>query len=397
MSQFFDELESQLRSAAETVAGAGSVPRAGRPRRRRRWLPARIELAPVLASVIVVLVVGAALVLLGRGHGVNQPTPPASPSPNGGLAALIQHTPQKQLRQEFAYMAAATRGVQASPACQVQQPSGVSFVHATPDPQLLSTIGVLRRPAEPSDHLANAVLAGIPDVYSGFIRRAFSVDGRSMYVVVAGFDRATSVPSDLCFALQEQALERYLPKIPPGLRTPTTELQTGYIAWDQQLVAHTPRDGICLIEIGRSESSTSCGITAAQISLGVTPTDDQGVYSGIVPDGVATVTLTFPAAHGHPARSVTGPAIGNVYTIAAGLEPQQPVEPTPTVTWRSAHGALIKTIPVPTPAQERAGCRQALVACTLLQDGGLTESSGSSSSTSATAPQLTQIAPSPPH
>jgi hypothetical protein len=78
MSPFFDELESQLRSAAESVAGAPDVPRARR--RRRRWWPASMDLAPVVATVVVVvLVVGAALALL-RGSRP-QPTPPSASPP----------------------------------------------------------------------------------------------------------------------------------------------------------------------------------------------------------------------------------------------------------------------------------------------------------------------------
>jgi hypothetical protein len=343
-----------------------------------------VDLAPVLASVVVVLVVGAALVLLGRGGG-RQPTPPASPPPNAGLAALIQHTPQKQLRREFAYIAAATQGVQASKECQVQQPTGTSFVHRTPDRELLSLLGLLRRPATPADRLNHQVFSGISDVYAGSIRHALTLSGESYYLAVSGFDRAAAVPSDRCFVLQEQALAKYLPHIPPALRAQTTALQTGYIAWDRGLAARSPRDGICLVTVGRSDGGSSCGITAAQIKAGMPPQNDQGVFSAIVPDGVATVTLTFPAASGRPARSVTAAVAGNVYAVrvAGAPEPTANHPNQPAVTWRSAQGRVLKTIPVATPAMERAACQKEIVACTLLQDGGLSTSSSSSSTPSA--------------
>lgn len=275
-------------------------------------------------------------------------------------------------------MSAATKGALGSEACQVQQPTGVSFVHRTPDRQLLSLLGVLRRPATPADQVNHQMFAGIPDVYAGSIRRALSAHGETYYLAVSGFDRAASIPSDRCFALQKQALARYLPKIPAALRAQTTALQAGYIAWARGLVLHSPRDGVCLVDSGRSDNGTSCGITAAQIKGGGTPDDAQGVFIGIVPDAVASVTLDFPAAgQGHPAHSAKGLVTGDVYAIRAIGSPQPPVEPE--VIWRSAQGRVIKRIPVLTPAMERAACQKEPT-CTLIKDGGLTETSSSSSS-----------------
>jgi hypothetical protein len=286
------------------------------------------------------------------------------------------------LRREFSYISAATKGVFSAKECQVKQVTGVSFVDRTPDPQLLSLLGVLRRPATPADRVNHRLFAGIPDVYAGSIRRAFSAGGESYYLAVSGFDRAATIPSDRCFALQAQALAKYLPKIPPALRAQTTALQAGYIAWARDLYTHGPRDGLCLLGIGRSGTGTTCGTTATQIKDGMPPNNDQGVFNGIVPDGVATVTLTFPATDGHRARSVTAPVIGNVYAIRVSGAPLPPTEPA--VTWRSAQRHVIKTIPVPTQAMQRAACQKEPVTCALIKAGGLSATS-TSSSTSTTA------------
>jgi hypothetical protein len=384
MSPFFDDLEAQLRSAARGVAAGQHVPRA---RRRRRWFsPARLDLAPVLATVVVVvLVAGAALVLLGHGR-QQPPSPPASPPPKGGLAALINNTPQKQLRREFAYMAAATKHVLASPVCQ-HELTTPSFVHGTPDRSLLSILGVLRRPATPADRPNPSVFDGMTDVYSGSARRAFSAGGESYYVAVAGFDEAASVPSNQCLALQARALAQYLPNIPSGLRKPTQELQAGFIAYAQNVRTHGPRDGVCLIDVGLIVNGASCGITATQIKGNATREDDNGVFIGVVPDGVASVTLAIPAAHGHPARSLTGPVRGNVYAIRVGGPDEQPIQPA--ITWRSAEGRVLKSIPVPTPAMERAACRQQIVMCTLLRYGPMT------STTSSSGPSVRRASPAP--
>jgi hypothetical protein len=384
VSPFFDELEAQLRSAAREAAGAPDTPRAGRQRRRpRRWWPARIDLAPVLTSVIVVLVVGAALVLLG--HGGHPPTPPASPPPNAGLAALIGKTPQKQLRREFGYISTATKSVLASPECQVQQPAGVSIVHRAPDRTLLSLLAILRRPATPADRLNPDVFTGVSEVYAGSTRRALSAGGETYYLVVAAVDLAESIPSDRCFALETRALARYAPKIPPRLRNPTLDLQAGYIAYFRNLAAHSARDQVCVAEVGRSESGTSCGFPATEIKQGVPPSDDNGVFNGVVPDGVASVTLAFPAGTGHAARSVTGRVTGNLYAIAVSSSPTDRL-PQPGVTWRSADGRVLKSVPVPAAAAERAAC-QKLVACALIQDSG-----GFSVTSSSSEPQAARIA-----
>jgi hypothetical protein len=381
MSPFFDELESQLRSAAKGVADAQDVPRP-RPR-RRRWWPAGMDLAPVLATVIVVvLIVGAALVLLRSGR--PQPTPPsASPPPHGGLTALLENTPRKQLRREFSYIAAAIKPALESSVCQATTPPGPTFVHGTPDRSLLSILGILRRPATPADRLSASVFAGMSDVYAGSARHAFSAGGESYYLAVAGFDQAQSEPSPRCSALERSAFARYLPKIPPALRAQTSALEAGLLTYSRHLLTGGPRDGICVIDTGRSDNGTSCGNTAAEIKDGSTPDDANGVFVGVVPDGVASVTLAFPAHRGTPAHSVHGTVRGNMYAIRVPGAPEPPIEPT--VTWHSADGHVIKTIANPTLAQERAACRANPVPCALIQDGGLIQISSSSSSSTVTA------------
>jgi hypothetical protein len=62
-----------------------------------------------------------------------------------------------------------------------------------------------------------------------------------------------------------------------------------------------------------------------------------GAYlAGLVPDGVATVTLSFEGPAVAPPVSV----IDNVYVVHV---PRADVGPT-TMIWRSAGGAMIKTI-----------------------------------------------------
>jgi hypothetical protein len=68
---------------------------------------------------------------------------------------------------------------------------------------------------------------------------------------------------------------------------------------------------------------------------------------GIVPSGVATVTLKFPAARygGRtlPALSATGNVVNNVFVIPIPTLFQRGAWPTAAI-WRSATGQVIKTV-----------------------------------------------------
>ena len=68
---------------------------------------------------------------------------------------------------------------------------------------------------------------------------------------------------------------------------------------------------------------------------------------GIVPTGVATVTLTFPASryrnHRLPPLSATGDVVNDVFVIPIPTLFQRGGWPT-TAIWRSASGKVIRTV-----------------------------------------------------
>lgn len=385
LQELGQDFERLVTGTADAAAGARDV--APTRWRQRGWLRRGIGIAPVLAAVLVPLVVlGAALVLLGRGgHGA-----PASPPPSGGIGALIAHTPQRKLRRELSYLQAATARVLTTKACRLPSPpKGVTYVGGSPGSDLLSVLGLLRRPATPADRLQGlpSLLAGTPDIYRSSVRRAFSSAGSSYYIVPTRNDPANSIPSERCLDLQGAAVDRELPKIPASMRQPVQELATAMLAYARGLATHGPEDGICLVTTGSSEEGADCGTGAQEIKDGEAsvPQDDNGTYIGVVPDGVATVTLTFPASAGQPQRSVTAPVKGNVY--AARLIHDFPARsrPTPTVTWRTVQGRVLKRIPPPTAADRAAVCKQEPIACLLAETATVTSTGSSSGRTTATA------------
>jgi hypothetical protein len=374
VSSFFDDLEDQLRTAAQartSARAAGSRP----PRRRRAWL----RNVPVLAAVSFTLAIAvAALVLLGHGR-TPTPTPPAARPPGGGLASILGGKPSKRTQRELAYITAADRQVQDSRACRPRLPAESPVINRPPGRALLSTIGVLRRPATAAD-LPKTPIGGLGTrVYAGYTRRTLVVDGTSYYVVAARDQPSFGIPSARCLALETAALERSLPRIPAALRAPTRELQARLAAYDRGLAERKPVDSICVAKVRRNGGGTDCGLTVAAIKHGVPVSNDQGTYSGVVPDGVASVTLRVPASAGRPAHDVTTAVVNNTFAVhVAGA--RSTALPS-RVIWRSASGRTIKTISDPSPQGLAKYCAAHPTACA-------PGSSASSSSSSATTPKL---------
>ena len=341
MSSFFDDLEAQLDAAARahTTARARQRTEPVARRTRWRWLRTGVRAVPGLVAVAVtVAVVAAALVFFGHGH---RPvaSPPASPPPGGALAAVFGKAESRQLRREMGYISTATRPVLNSATCQVRQPSAPSVVHGSPGPALLSALGVLRRPATPADRLRAASQDGITDAYAGHTRRAVAAHGTVYYIVPTRDDPATWSPSSRCFSLQTAALARALPTIPASFRAPTRALEAQLIAYARNAVARAPRDTLCLVTVRSGNlRGTDCGGNLAAIQHGGLPTDDNGTFTAIIPDGVATVTLRFAAVQGRRAVSVTGIVHGNVLAVRGPRLAFGSSGPRATVIWRSARG-----------------------------------------------------------
>lgn len=64
---------------------------------------------------------------------------------------------------------------------------------------------------------------------------------------------------------------------------------------------------------------------------------------GVVPDGVASVTLNYPAANGHAALHLTGRVVYNVVVISVPFGADGALGAT--MTWTGARGRVIKTLP----------------------------------------------------
>jgi hypothetical protein len=316
---------------------------------------------------VAVAVVAVAIVLVRPAHPATPPSAQSTPNPNGPAPPapkpLLPPHPSRQQQQEVDYLYHATGDVDRSDhACRGTPPGQrrqFTVSNGAPPSALLSILGVLRRPAQPTDALPtrvvgldhqvipNGSLPPAKDIYVHYIRRARWRFGAGYYVVPAGnVNQSGPIPSR-CYAEHREALERELQHVPVGLRRPTLALEPRFLAgWRYSTL---PYAGVCLLALNSTGGGdVGCGSSVSDIESGHTlstggPTGVPVAY-GLVPDGVATVTYYLAGRHaGHP---ITVHAIGNVFIVPLGRHAPQDGFPAKMV-WRSATGEMIKTISGP--------------------------------------------------
>ena len=211
-----------------------------------------------------------------------------------------------------------------APAAKVAKTSSSSCLssgrnlHGAPSKSLLSILGVLRRRAEAADSLGKS-LAGsglTRDVFVNYIRRTQTIDGSPYYLfpaIVGG-----------CGVESERQ----------GINTLETNIDLGH--------------GI----IGAQGDG---GSTAADIEQGKTAgTGPPGSATSttltmLVPDGVASVTLRFPAgrASGYspkisPPATITARPSGNELVVGIPRSDLPESAPGFAVIWRAADGRVVR-------------------------------------------------------
>jgi hypothetical protein len=386
MSSFFDDLEAQLRAAARARTGAAGETPPTAPSRtpRRRRLRAGLRSVPVVIAVASTVAVVAVALLLGvaRHHGAAPPTVPAAGG--GGLGSLFGKSTPK-LRREGAYIAAADKQAGRTAACRTAPVREPARAPGAPGGELISILGVLRRPATAADAVPGGLAReGMTDLYTRYLRRAQVAGGLTFYVVPARSRGFNGLPSVACLAAEDAALRRALPQIPPSLRTGTLALESKLETFYGRARAQRPQDVMCIVVTASNGGGESCGLPAAEILHGAAAENQLGVLTGIVPDGVATVTLRFPAAGHRPARSLTATVHGNVYAVPAPRGISSGAQPA--VIRRAAGGRLLSTYVPPTRAQLLRLCRRDPLECLALGSSGSGwSSSAASSSSSASA------------
>jgi hypothetical protein len=100
--------------------------------------------------------------------------------------------------------------------------------------------------------------------------------------------------------------------------------------------------GVCLMFYGPNANGGTCGATASELNAtglisSISP------LSGVVPDGVASVSVEYPGKAKTTQRTVTVGVVGNVFVtriVSSSVFGHE----QPKMIWRSAGGEIIKTV-----------------------------------------------------
>ncbi len=335
----FPEFERQLHELARRQSGAAARPKRCE-RGAMRLLSRAGQAAPSLVAVVAAIAVMVfAVVMIRHGHG-SQSSPGVHP-PGGDAQAL-------------SYVRAVDRKVMGRGACRPVRGVVPATRPGAPNRALLSLLGVLRRPAQPTDKLPAALRQNAGharETYVHYIRLARVAAGVSYYVVPADSTFHGPTFASACDTALRTAMRAELPHVPSQLRSRVLALQDQEIARLRALRRQAAQSGVCLMSNSQYANGGTCGATASQIGrAGLLSV--YGYISGVVPDGVASVTLRYPAASGSPSRTVTADVVGNVFATAVA-QPRANVYPT--MTWHSATGATLKIVVGTRDSNGRAG------------------------------------------
>ncbi|HKG01720.1 MAG TPA: hypothetical protein VKB03_00950 [Conexibacter sp.] len=240
-----------------------------------------------------------------------------------------------------------------------------TYSHDAPSAELLALLGILRQPAESEDRLSREALHDLPGVgvYSDSVRVARDISGHEFYVY-GSHDLAdfTDGPP-ACGELEHRRLERLLVGKPRRLAGLARRIQTSFAQGKSPTRLPAPSETISLFERG-PKSTVSNGVgdgasynVAALRTQGVwlSSYNASGLFTLLVPDGVATITAIFPRVGRKPPRSHrqvyderTERTVSVRENLASFRSPRQGWDLYPTrVIWRATDGSVIRTTPPP--------------------------------------------------
>ena len=358
----YDELERQLR---------GSVARYGGRRPVAGWRSHGPVLFVAAGSAVALGVLVIALVALGHGGGGPAPLLPATPPHRSRFGPRPKDPGPIPRDVDDAVVAAGWNTASAKDrACNSipRRSAGSGVSEGTPSAAMLSTIPIFERPATPADRLP-AFLSGNVGFRSGifqfgrpyirFVRVARVADGTTFYLVpAAGVGRPPLSPAiaNHCYALEVAALQASLPTVPASERAPTRRYgDAEYALGRYNLETSSVHEGVFLFATrgngggggGGAESASAIRQTGLLSGGGGGTPPTPILMYGIVPPGVATVTLHFTATHYRgerlPALDATGNVVNNVFVMPVPTLFERGAWPTAEV-WRSSTGKMIKTV-----------------------------------------------------
>ena len=190
------------------------------------------------------------------------------------------------------------------------------MLHTAPPAALTSILEVLRHPARNADQLpAGAIPPGYSVLWNDYVRLLAAGPDRIRYFLIPGID---TVPSACVSLLPPSARRRF--------QTEAREQRKGSVS----LEALGSEGGLGAI------AYTSQNIEAGKALLVIPGRSSSTTFvSGVVPDGVAAVTITAASA-----TPVTVPVANNFFLTETPMGGQRFL----VVQWHAADGSISKTV-----------------------------------------------------
>ena len=287
--------------------------------RARAWIGSGLRAAPIaLAAVITIIVAVGALTVIK--HGGSQT------HRGSGRAPTHLSSGQGPVYPKYLHKALAAT-VAADHACKQSANRGKTFLQGSPGPEVMSELGVMRRPALPADATTRTLFNNGFDVGAGvfenYIRRARTEYGKAFYLIPEARTTPFGPIPDRCYGETKTRLMHELQHATPKVRTRT--LVADFAELQAMEVQSEHRVGMCFAVVSVHHRGKMGGVDEGcdqDLAWLNHPVSTQGIgegdraggtiYAAIVPDTIAGATLEFKAGAGYPARSVASQAVNNV-------------------------------------------------------------------------------------
>jgi hypothetical protein len=269
---------------------------------------------------------------------------PASSQSALGRLPAPPHGGSVRTREAYYWRAAYTLVSKAGLCKQPQFTSKRTGVdRGKPSSGLLSVLAVLRRPHTASDNLPKNLGNRPPGRFVGYTRLASTVNGISYYVVPSSDPFFPHPIAGACYVDMVRTVREDASQIPVSIRTAMLKTVTRLLTVQRETSTRESGDGICVMYRGPHSSGGQCGANAGDIKhwgllIGLGP------ISGVVPDGVASVTVRYSPGSGGRVTSATVRVVNNVFATAIARQVGGNVSNWPTVIWKSSDGKVINVV-----------------------------------------------------
>jgi hypothetical protein len=244
-----------------------------------------------------------------------------------------------------------------------QRPPDSTLNHGAPSQALLDTLGVLRRPATPEDKPPDDAFRFLPgsDIYVDYIRVAHAVGGREYWIVPAHDTLHFDPLPHACLHRIHQRLRALSRGEPPRVRRRALRFYNEMVRSNRELARRGPREGVFVFDkrddgLGGGGGGGTVRFLREHGQFGSAGIDGKSsILTGLIPDGVATVTSTFGTTYSRgpdakPRRyraaiTRTDAVQDNVvsFEVARSAEDAFPSK----MIWRDADGKIVRVVREP--------------------------------------------------